>query len=374
MKLIIFSLFFLPVYLLNALSIDEFNKLEASKQIGILYNPPSPYKIDIQPESVLKLYSAGLSAKSSAVRRIAAQMSGLLMSGIQSADPAKIPDFPQEDTLLLQQRLLSALKSEDKYTRMGAAEGLAYSSSPDAQIEHLLLRQFANEEDAESKVSILVTMGIAGYKSNDIAIGALSLLEKTEDKDVGHASHRAAKLLGLLKNPSVLKRLATIAQGKNSIRSMYALQAIACYGESAVSIQGILNEIINDPYREKKVTNYATFALNAINSGEENPSGLKIMNTRRLWPLALSKQNEFKEEQFTSDVKSPKALTAKSKAKQPIKLNIDQIPLEEFESTNKEPDGISPKEDVEQSSNRWPWFIGILVIVGVLGLVVRRKN
>lgn len=32
------------------------------------------------------------------------------------------------------------------------------------------------------------------------------------------------------------------------------------------------------------------------------------------------------------------------------------------------------EEDVEQSSNWWPWFIGILVIVGVLGLVVRRKN
>jgi len=32
------------------------------------------------------------------------------------------------------------------------------------------------------------------------------------------------------------------------------------------------------------------------------------------------------------------------------------------------------EEDIEQSSNWWPWFIGILVIVGVLGLVVRRKN
>lgn len=32
------------------------------------------------------------------------------------------------------------------------------------------------------------------------------------------------------------------------------------------------------------------------------------------------------------------------------------------------------EEEVEQSSNWWPWFIGILVIVGVLGLVVRRKN
>lgn len=389
MKSIIIFLFFSYVSFLNALTVEEFIQLESSNQISVFSNRPD--KQISRSEDLLKLYSAGLSAESIEVQRAAAQASGLLMSGIQSAKPSQIPDFPEEDTRQLQQNLLFALESDDKYTRIGAAAAIAYSSSPDAQIEKLLLSQIKNEVDSESKISILTAMAVAGYKSDDIAVSALSLLEGTKDIDIGHAGHRAAKLLGFLKNPVVLGQLAKIAQGTDSRLSVYALQAIASYVEGAASIKDIISGIINDTNREIEVTNYAKLVLDAINEGKSNPSGIYAMNTRKLWPLALSEQNEFRPEQNAATVKASEPLAKKSEIKKSIDLKAPQIPKEESESTSKAspevitaepaieaPEKVLTTEPVEegiaQSSNRWLWLAAAVLVVGGLSLAVRRRG
>ena len=288
MKTKILSLLFLQACILGALTLEEFDQLETQQQIRVLGNPPDSYKIGADPEKLLRLCMRALTSDSLEVRRIAAQMLAYFIAGIQTEAPSLIPEFKEEYTQELQHKLLTAMESEDPYTRMGAAQALAYSSSPNQQIEDLLLNTVRMEPNDEVKISTLTAMSVAGYGSTEISYRALEIFKSTQDSLVRHQS---TKLLGFLKDERLLPELILIAKGDNSSLSKGALLAIAGYGESGEAIKPHLLEIINSSGLNPEVINLAQVTLDSIEAGEKPNPSIRAINTRSLWPVDLPGQS-----------------------------------------------------------------------------------
>lgn len=360
MKTIIFNLLFIQVGILGALTIDEFDQMEAQQQIRVLGNPPDSYKIGANPESLLRLYTRALESESLEVRRAAAQMSVLFIGALQAETSSLIPEFKEEYTQKFQHNLFLATGSDDSYTRMGAAQALAISSSPNEQIENLLFDLLNVEPVDEVKIAILSAMQNTSYRSAEISDRALDIFKSSQDS---HAQRRARKLLGFLKDERLLPELILIAKGDSSSLAKGALLALAGYGESGEAIKPHLLEIINSPGLNSEVVNLAQVTLDSIESGKKPNTSINAINPRSLWPVNLTGQSNDS--------------TTKNEGSSEVAEVIEETTAPEpaIEKASAEVIVTEPvEEDVEQSSNWWPWFFGIFVIVGGLGLVVRRKN
>ena len=358
MKTIIFSLLFLQVSVLGALTLEEFDQLETQQQIRVLGNPPDSYKIGADPESLLRLYTRALASESPEVRRTAAQMSVLFIGALQTEAPSLIPEFKEEYTQEFQHNLFVATGSDDPYTRMGAAQALAISSSPNEQIENLLFDLLKVEPVDEVKIAILSAMPNSSYRSAEISDRALDIFKSTQDSLVRHQS---TKLLGFLKDERLLPELILIAKGDNSSLSKGAFLAIAGYGESGEAIKPHLLEIINSSGLNPEVINLAQVTLDSIEAGEKPNPSIRAINTRSLWPVDLPGQSS--------------ASTTTNEGSSEVAEVVKEVTAPE--PTNEEPVEVvvaEPiEEDLEQPSNWWFWLIGVVVVV-VGGIVLLRPK
>lgn len=343
MKTIIFSLLFLHVCSLGALTFEEFDQLEPQQQIRVLGNPPDSFKIGADPESLLRLYTRGLASGSPEVQRAAAQMSGLLVARLQTEDHSLIPEFKEEYTQEFQHNLLVVMESDDPYARMGVSQALAYSSQPNKAIEDLLFEAVTAEASDEVKISTLAAMAAAGYDSVEISDRALEIFKSTQDST---AQRETRKLLGFLKDEHLLPELIMIAKGDNPSLAKNALLAIAGYGESGEAIKPHLLEIIYNSGSNPEVINLANVTLDSIEVGKKPTPHIRAITTRSLWPVDLPNQNEeLIVSQESYEVTAPEPVID-----EPAKVVVAE-PVE---------------EDVEQSSNWWLWLIGAVVVVGAV--------
>ena len=354
MKTKILSLLFLQACILGALTLEEFDQLETQQQIRVLGNPPDSYKIGADPEKLLRLCMRALTSDSLEVRRIAAQMSAYFIAGIQTEDPSLIPEFKEEYTQELQHKLLTAMESEDPYARMGAAQALAYSSSPNQQIEDLLLNTVRMEPNDEVKISTLTAMSVAGYGSTEISYRALEIFKSTQNST---AQREARKLLGFLQERRLLSELIMIAKGDNPSLAREALLAIRGYEEYGEAIKPQLLEIINSSGLNPEVINLAKVTLDSIETGRRPTPSIRAMTTRSLWPVDLPDQSgasTVSEESYEviEEVTAPEPAI-----EEPAEVVV-AAPI---------------KEDVEQSPKWRLWLVGMVAVVGGILKVCRKK-
>ena len=359
MKTIIFSLLFLQVSVLGALTLEEFDQLETQQQIRVLGNPPDSYKIGADPESLLRLYTRALASESPEVRRTAAQMSVLFIGALQTEAPSLIPEFKEEYTQEFQHNLFVATGSDDPYTRMGAAQALAISSSPNEQIENLLFDLLKVEPVDEVKIAILSAMPNSSYRSAEISDRALEIFKSTQDST---AQREARKLLGFLQDDRLLPELILIAKGDNPSLARDALLAIRGYEEYGEAIKPHLLEIINSSGLNPEVINLAKVTLDSIEADEKPTPSIRAITTRSLWPIDLPHQSGASTniESSSQVIEVIEEVTAPEAAlEEPAEVVVTE-PIE---------------EDVEPSPNWWLWLIGAVIAVGgILMLCHRRGN
>ncbi|MBC2603043.1 hypothetical protein [Puniceicoccus vermicola] len=348
----IIAFFLAQLLVANALTEEEFTRLEPSEKIEILRGRPD--RLIDDTKALLSLYSSALYDESSDVRLAAAQASVLLMVGVQSAPVSAIPAFHPEDTVVFQHRLASLINDENPAVRMAASQALAYSSSPNKEIEDLLMNAVEAEAVDEVKISTLTAMSAAGYESFEISDLALEIFKSTQDSLVQHQSW---ELLGFLQDDRLLSKLIIIAKGNNSSLSKGALLAIAGYGENADEIKPHLLEIINSSDLDTEIINLAEATYDFIAMGKKPGPSMQAISTRSLWPVDLPDQSDrsIVSEGHTEIAEVIEEGTAAEPNGEESSEVVVAEPIE---------------EPVEQSSDWWLWLI--VAVVGVGGVLVLR--
>jgi len=265
----------------SAITVEEYATMKPEEKIVALRGNPERSLDD--PSKLLRLYTTGLRDTSPAVRRAAAQAAALLVGALQNAQPkGKAPTFSSEDSAAFQQALVSMLIADDPGVRAPVASALAFSASPNAATEDLLLERVRVEPVPEIKAAIIEAMAQAGYQSPKLEAEAISLVQPNAGSK---AIYTASQVLALLRLESALDELIAVAS-KASPSQQHALRALAAYGQAADRAIPALERLVSDQKMPEDIRNLARITLEAVKAGKPRPSNLQSVNPVNLWPVA----------------------------------------------------------------------------------------
>lgn len=152
-----------------------------------------------------------------------------------------------------------------------------------------------------------------------------------------------------------------------SANSDFDLIRETLYGTAVESIDDLINQTITHP------------SLNPINSVEMVQRLSKHAETyQRLYPTSYEKNIVFHEfENLVADAESTNGNISNGTSKV-TENSRPTVNVTAPEPATEEPAEVVVTEliekDVKQSLNWWLWLIGVLVVVGCFGLVLRRKS
>ena len=251
----------------------------------------------------------------------------------------------------LRDALSQSLQDEDPKIRGASVFPLLYSDSNNQRIESLLMDAFDAETNQQVKASILQNLVEVGYDSERIKEALLRSIVQ-EDR---HLIESAAKGIAILKPEGGLSLLAGHLNPENRYYLSSIVLAIGSYGSEATPYLEALNKLINDPSIGGSLTS-------ALQKAE----------------LMIMEPDRFPENQTKSliSLQSDESSTRQSSSAEEVAEVTEEVT--EPEPATEEPAEVvvaeASEESAEQSSNWWLWLIGLLVFVGGLAVVVRRKN
>ena len=355
MKLLFRTTVFLLPVLSEAITVAEFRALNSDKKIEIL---EAIHELEIDtPADLLQIYTIGLRDESEDVQLVVARLSAFLTGGLQSEklSGGTIPTFPIKDSDEFQQALVALLSSKNIGIRASVVAALAYSSSPNQELETLLLDHFDIEDSDEVRGSIIEAMGQIDYQSKRLVNAALELMNPEKKSE---AAFQAGSVLGLLKSDDALPLLMKMASQKSSTQDE-ALLALAAYGNSALQARKVIVSIIEDENQLQEIRNLARMTLESIEGNTPKETGLKKIGTADLWPLALRKSGQKSDDRGQEERRPGENLDGGS------------APIS-HDAYKGEPPSVRGKKRVVSLEELFLWLLisGGLVLLGVLALKV----
>jgi hypothetical protein len=344
----------LPIFT-AAMSIEEYAAKAVDEKVKVLRGKPERSLDD--PRQLLRLYTISLRDPSPEVREAAAQSAAFLAMGLESAQAnGKAPTFSTADSAAFQQALVSLLNQDNASIRASAASALAYSASPNATIENLLLDRVEAEPVPEIKASIVEAMAQAGYKSPRFVREATALIQPGADSKVIYS---ASKALAHLRPESALDTLIALAS-KVSPSQQHALQALAAYGQAAARAIPMLESLVNDQAMPEDIRNLARITLKAIKSGKPKASNLEPLSVVNPWPVDLA-------------ASSPPAQSTPAPEKAPASSPPPEIAIPASTSPTT-PSASTGAASTERRAPAWAWVVGLPVLILLVAFFVKRRG
>ena len=353
MKGVLFTLLLFCVSLsLNAVSIDELDSMTSEEKLSFFLQEKGR-ELDHEDDFIPALL-VGLRDQDVKVQRVVASKVGLLIPMLQGmkANGTEIP-FDLSAMPELQNTLVENLSNADRGIRAASVKALAFSQSPNSEIESSLIQSFWNETEPRVKAQILKSLVDAGYESENLEKTLIKAMGSNNQQIVSSAANGIEMLTPDRGLEAVVKHLSL--ENFEYLRSI--VRATAAYGDSAKPYLPRLNQILENPSIGGTIVSDLEVAVSFINS----PSPQPVKKSHKAVNLYVPKDSVA---ETSPDTRAEEVTAPEPAIEKPAEVVVAEL----------------VEEDVKQSFNwtawladRWLWLIGAVVVVGGVFLLRPRK-
>jgi len=335
-----------PISAEEVLRLDDENR-------RALYATLRPEQL-INPRDYLALLEQGLRDADTVVRRNAAGQTAMALVGLQRLKregntlPIDVSRLPA-----LQDTLRQVLNDPDAQVRGAISSALAFSDVANAEIETLLLEQWRREGNAELRVANLKALVDAGYRSDRLNNALVSSLSDGERR----VREQASRLTAEVKPPAALPKLAALLADKEMARD-FVVDAIASYGPEAGVYLPTLEKLLGDPSVGGTLPERLRRAIEAIRNPQPQAAAAPKVKA-----VALADAPPAPPQPGAA---APVATTPPPATPAPT-----ASPAASLSPATPAPQ--TPAPVVERKAPVWPWVAGIIALIAIVSLILKRR-
>lgn len=303
-----------------------------------------------ESDKFLDLFILGLNDADKVTQRKAAERLAMTMAALQrmkrGGEPVLV-DLSKMDEL--QKLLASKLNDPDRGTRGAVVRALAFSGAPTAETETALLNQLSQEPDEQLKAGVIQAMGFAGYDSARFGQVLVQALSGTDEVQIS-----AAFAVAAVKPQGALPTLISMLERREARRAP-VVDALSAYGVEARPYLPQLEKVLSDPSLPGDLRDRLLEAIEAIKNpkpaAQAEPKGKAVALVDASQPQA-----------------PPPTAQATPMPSTPVPAST---PIASPAPTT--PVAQKPATQVEQRGLVWPWLVGIVALIVIVAVALKRR-
>lgn len=335
----------------TSFSISDVPKMNVEQRRKLFQQTNTPALDD--PNKFLDLFIVGLNDADKETQRLAAEKLALTMTALQQMKRGGEPVLVDLSQLAeVRQLLATKLNDPDRATRAAVMRALAYSDAPNGKTEAALLQRFNQEPDEQLKAGILQSMGFAGYDSPRFGQVLVQALNASHEVQIA-----AAEAVATVKPQGALPKLVAMLEAREG-GGAPVIDAIASYGAEARLYLPQLEKLMADPSMPGDLRERLRKVVEAI----KNPSPQAVAEPK-VKAVDLVAGNQPSPAPPTTPVAATPSPATPVPSATPATSPQPATPVAQ-----------TPAAQVGKRAPVWPWLVGIVALVVIIAVALKRRG